>query len=482
MKSICFSLTICLLVGALSDLHAASPNILFIVADDLGYGELGCQGNEEIPTPNIDSIAKNGIRFTNGYVTAAYCSASRAGFITGRYQARFGYDHNPIGADNEILEAGLPTSERTLAQNLNQAGYVSGLIGKWHLGAHSACHPLRRGFDEFYGFMHEGHYYAPMPYKNVTTMLRKKVLPNKMTGRWTREDGQLILTDHMGHNEPAYDANNPLIRNGQPVIEEEYLTDVMTRESVDFITRNKDNPFFLYLSYNAVHSPLQAKQSHMKQFAHIKDVHRRIFAGMLTSLDESVGEVLGTIRKHRLEENTLIVFISDNGGPTKELTSSNLPLRGGKGTLYEGGIRVPFLMQWKNHIPSNDVYDHPVISLDIFETANAVCGHTQKAKPHQKRDGVNLIPYLTGKNKNKPHETLYWRAQKKQALRHNDWKLVMNPTRGNKNAKRELYNLENDISESKNLAKEKPDVVEQLSKKWNALNSEMKDQVWHRKR
>ena len=416
------------------------------------------------------------------YVTASYCSASRAGFITGRYQPRFGYDHNPIGAENEQLLAGLPPTEWTLAQHLNQAGYVTGLVGKWHLGAAAPSHPLRRGFDHFFGFLHEGHYYVPAPYENVTTMLRKKVLPNRATGRWVRKDGRLILTDHMRHNEPAYDANNPIIKNGQPVVEKDYLTDALTRESVGFITRNQENPFFLYLSYNAVHSPLQAKSAHMKQFAHIKDAQRRIFAGMLTSLDESVGEVLKTVRDLNLEEKTLIVFISDNGGPTKELTSSNLPLKGGKGSLYEGGIRVPFMMQWKGKLPQGTVYEHPVISLDLFETANAISGAKPNTKKQQLRDGVNLIPYLLGENKSRPHEILYWRSQKKRALRDGDWKLVIQPSwRDKKPAEWELYDLSTDISESKNLASQKPEVVKSLISKWKAINSEMKDPAWTRK-
>ena len=234
------------------------PNVVILLADDLGYGETGCQGNKEIPTPHIDSLADGGVRMTQGYVTAAYCSASRAGLLTGRYQTRFGYEFNPIGAQNEDPTAGLPTSERTLADVLVNAGYVTGLIGKWHLGGTAKYHPIRRGFDEFFGFMHEGHYFVPPPYRQATTWLRRKVLPGGGMGRWTSTDGRSIFSTHMGYTEPDYDADNPIYRAGQPVDEQNYLTDAFTREAVDFINRNADRPFFLYLAYNAVHSPALA--------------------------------------------------------------------------------------------------------------------------------------------------------------------------------------------------------------------------------
>ena len=201
----------------------STPNIVLLFADDLGYGELGCQGNPQIPTPNIDQIASNGVRFTSGYVTASYCSASRAGLMTGRYQARFGYDDNPTGARNELPNAGLPTSENTLADVLrDQKGYATALVGKWHLGGTAPFHPLRRGFDEFFGFTHEGHYFVPSPYRGVTTMLRRETLPGGNRGRWTSSDGKLILGTHLNTNEPDYDANNPILRQSQPINEQRW--------------------------------------------------------------------------------------------------------------------------------------------------------------------------------------------------------------------------------------------------------------------
>jgi arylsulfatase A-like enzyme len=235
-----------------------SPNVILIIADDLGYGELSCQDpSTDVPTPHIDSIAKNGVRMTDGYVSAPFCAASRAGLITGKYQTRFGFEFNPIGARNEDPDAGLPKPEKTLADHLrDRAGYTTAMIGKWHLGGTAHYNPIRRGFDEFYGFLHEGHYFRPAPYEGMTTWLRRKMLPGGESGRWISEDGRLIYSTHMGHNEPDYDADNPIFRNGQPIEEPENLTDAFTREAVQFIERCGDErPFFLYLAYNAVHSP-----------------------------------------------------------------------------------------------------------------------------------------------------------------------------------------------------------------------------------
>lgn len=455
------------------------PNIVLLFADDLGYGELGCQGNPEIPTPHIDSIARNGVRFTQGYVTAAFCSASRAGIMTGRYQTRFGYEFNPIGAKNEDPDAGLPVGEKTIADMLVNAGYVTSLVGKWHLGGTAKYNPIRRGFDEFFGFMHEGHYFVPPPYAGVTTWLRRKVLPGGGAGRWISADEKLIYTTHMGNTEPDYDADNPIYRAGQPVEETEYLTDAFTREAVDFIERSADKPFFLYLAYNAVHSPLQGAAKYMEKFSHIEDLQRRIFAAMLVNMDDSVGAVLATLRKKKLEENTLIFFISDNGGPTRELTSSNLPLRDGKGSVYEGGIRVPFMAQWKGRIPAGQVYKNPVISLDVFATAAALS--SARLDRRKKYDGVNLIPYLTGRDSGRPHERLYWRIGPRAAIRVGDWKLLRNPRRG-QGHDWQLYNLAVDIGEEKDLAKANPAKASELLGAWEKLDSEMIDPVWDPRR
>lgn len=428
---------------------ARKPNVVFIVADDLGYGELGCMGNPEIPTPHIDSIAANGVRMTQGYVSAPVCCPSRAGFMTGRYQTRFGHEFNLIGRDNLKPDAGLPLSETTMAACLKQAGYATGMVGKWHLGAGAPYLPTRRGFDEFFGFLHEGHFYVPPPYRGMTTRLREK--------------------------EPPYDDENP-IRRGEEIVEErEYLTDAFTREAVSFIARHKDHPFFLYLPYNAIHSPMQAKVGDVRRFQDsILDEQRRVFAGMLATLDRGVGEVLETLRRHGLFENTLLVFLSDNGGPTAELTSSNRPLRGGKGQLFEGGIRVPFLAQWPGTIPGGRAIEHPVSALDVLPTAAAAAG----ARPPAKLDGVDLLPLLTGRANRPPHETLFWRYGMNVALRKGGWKIVQQREPGKGNPTMQLFDISNDPSETRDLAAEKPGVLREFEAEARRINAEMVKPLW----
>ena len=447
--------------------EADNPNVIVLLADDLGYGELGCQGNEEIPTPHIDSIAANGVRFTNGYVTGPNCSPSRAGFLSGRIPTRFGYENNPIGHRNEDPAIGFPTSETTLAETMQDAGYTTGLLGKWHLGGTAAYHPFR------HGFMHEGHYFVQPPYEGVTTMLRRKTLPDGEVGRWIGK--KKLIYHKWPSNEPDYDADNPIIRGGQPVMVTEYLTDARTREAVDFIDRHDDKPFFLYLAYNAVHSPLQGADAYMRKFSHIQDIQRRIFAAMLANMDDSVGAVMKQLRKSGLEENTLVFFLSDNGGPTRELTSSNAPLRGQKGMMYEGGLRVPFMVQWKGTLPKGKVYNHPVTSLDIYATAAA----NAKATAPENIEGVDLIPYLTSKRSDRPHDTLFWRQGNKAGLRHGDLKLVrMGGRKAVGNAKWELYDLSKDISEERNLAKANPEHLSELVALWKKMNGEMQEPLF----
>ena len=440
------------------------PNIVVLMADDLGYGELGCQGNLEIPTPHIDSIAKNGVRFSDGYVTAPVCSPSRAGLMSGRLQARFGYHTNVMPHTIPGSDLGIPASETTLAEHLKTAGYSTGLIGKWHLGSRKDFNPTRHGFDYFFGFAHEGRFFVRPPYGGVTTLLRKKPLPEGAKNhRWYSQDRKLIYHDILG-NEPLYDLNNPMMRNDKVIEEKRYLTDAFTDEAIKFIEREKKKPFFLFLSYSAVHSPLQGADAYMEKMSHIEDIHRRIFAAMLTNLDDSVGAVLEKIRKVGLEENTLIFFLSDNGGPTKELTSSNSPLRGGKGQMYEGGIRVPFMAQWKGTIPAGQVYRKPVISLDIHATAAALAS---KPLSPERTDGVNLIPFLDGKNTAVPHEQLFWSYRKSAALRQGDWKLLR------AQGKWQLYNLAQDLSEENDLSKNEAETFGKMRKEWDRLRKTM---------
>lgn len=458
-------LLIGLLLASLALAQQRQPNIVLIVADDLGYGELSIQGNAGIPTPYIDSIAQGGVRFTNGYVTAPNCSPSRAGILTGRYGTRFGHEFNPIGAGNVEPKAGLPLSETLFPELLHNVGYATSMIGKWHLGGTAPYHPQRRGFDDFFGFLHEGHYFVPPPWDGVTTMLRRRSLPGGQQGR--TQFGPVVYSTHMGNDEPPYDADNPIVRNSQPVVEEAYLTDAITREAIGRIEAYKERPFFLMVAYNAVHSPLQGANAYMQRFAHIDDIHRRIFAAMLSNLDDGVGEILRAISDRGLDDQTLVIFISDNGGPTRELTSSNAPLRGEKGDVYEGGLRVPFLMKWPGKLPAGQVESRPVLSLDIAATALALAG----AEPRKPLDGVNLMPYLADGAAGRPHEEFFWRQGPRVAVRVGDWKLLRNDRR-NANAW-ELYNLSDDLTETNNLIEQNPERGSALRQVLDRFNREM---------
>lgn len=428
------------LSGAAWPLRAAArkPNIVLLLADDLGYGELGCQGNAEIPTPHIDSIARQGVRFTNGYVTAPYCSPSRAAILTGRYQTRFGCEMNPIGRQNLQPDVGLPETEKTMAAYLREAGYRTGLFGKWHLGGTEKYHPQTRGFDEFYGFLHEGHLYQPRSNARIVSRLRR--------------------------NEPPYDDDNPVMRGREAIEEPEYFTRALAREACGFIDRSAGKPFFLYLPFNAVHSPMQAEPRDLDRFAHIADPHRRIFAAMLSVLDEAVGKVLGKLREKGLERDTMVVFLSDNGGPTAELTSSNKPLRAGKGQLYEGGVRVPFLLRYPAAVRGGKVEEGVVSSLDLMPTFLKMAGAGKSlANP---LDGS----YLLGPKKER---TLYWRYGTSGALRMGDWKVVRQNRGRETSAEWELFDLKKDPIESRNLAKEQPGRAELLVGRWRTLDGEM---------
>jgi arylsulfatase A-like enzyme len=448
------------------------PNVVLIVADDIGYGELGCQGNPQIPTPRIDSIAREGVRFTSGYVTASYCSPSRAGMLTGRDQNRFGCDANPVGARNDEPGVGLPPSETTLAGHLKGLGYATAIVGKWHLGGSSPHHPLRHGFDEFFGFRHEGHFYAPPPYEHMVTWLRRRTLPDGGQGRWTRPDGRLVLSTHMGHDEPPYDADNPILRGGQPEAVPEDLTDAFSAEAEGFIRSHADRPFFLYLSYNAIHSPMQARAEDVGRFSEIDDIHRRIFAAMLHRLDLGVGRVLDAIRDEGLDRRTLVIFLSDNGGATRELTSSNAPLRGGKGDLFEGGIRVPFLARWPGTIPGGTVEGRPISTLDLVTTIVAACGGS--LPDDRPFDGRDLLPMLAdpGADGLPVPPSFWWRMGPIAAYRSGDWKLVRD-RRSDPGAPWQLFDLADDLAESIDLADDHPGVVEELAARWEARAAEM---------
>ncbi|MBA3315102.1 MAG: sulfatase-like hydrolase/transferase [Planctomycetota bacterium] len=434
MCCVSFALRAALTVAAVAPVAsveaAAKPNVIVFLSDDEGYGELGCQGNDEIPTPNIDSIAKNGIRFTNGYVSGPYCSPTRAGLMTGRYQTRFGHEFNP-GGNNP--EAGLPLSETTIANRMKELGYQTCAVGKWHLGQAPKFHPLNRGFDEFYGTLQNTPFFHP------TNFVDSRISP----------DVQKVEDDDF------------------------YTTDAYAARAVDWLDKRKDGPYFLYVPFNAQHAPLQAPQKYLDRFPNITDEKRKIFAGMMSAKDDAVGAVLKKVRDLGQEENTLIFYLADNGGPTPVTTSKNDPLRGFKSQTLEGGVRVPFMVQWKGVIPAGKTYENPVIQLDILPTAIAAAGGT--VEESWKLDGVNLMPFLTGKNDGKPHETLYWRFGPQWAIRQGDWKLVASRP---DNLEPKLFNLVEDIGEAHDMSAAEPEKVKELTAAYESWNAELADPLW----
>ena len=439
------------------------PNMIVVIADDLGYGETGMMGSRDIQTPHIDSLAKDGVRCTSAYVTASNCSPSRAAIFTGRYQARFGYDMNPTGARNLLPQAGLPTSASTFIERLADSGYATGLVGKWHLGGTKEKHPLRRGFQSFYGFLHEGHFYVPgPPYKGVMTMLRDNTLPK---GELITSSN-LIRGNYANMSEPPYDESNPLMRGETEITETKYLTDAISTEAVKYIHDHADDPFCLVVAYNAVHSPMQATEADMRNVRYISNPQRRIFAGMLVAMDRGIGQIREALSDKKLSRKTMIVFISDNGGPTKELTSSNGELRDGKGSVYEGGVRVPMTWTMPGTIAAGKNQNGIVLSLDIAATALNLAG--LPADPNH--DGQSVLGWIDNPTKQSPHNHVYWRMPNgKSAFRSGNWKIV----RAKKNAPLELYHLAGDLGEKRDLANRQPAKLRELVNQWSAMNSEM---------
>ncbi|GAB1308907.1 hypothetical protein KH5_15900 [Urechidicola sp. KH5] len=421
------------------------PNIIIILADDLGYADVGFNGSTDLPTPNIDRIANNGVKFTNGYTSYVVCGPSRAGLMTGRYQQRFGFERNPQYQVNDP-NMGLPQTEKTLATVLNTNGYTSGIVGKWHLGAHMSNHPLNRGFDFFYGHLGGGHRYFP-------------------------ED--LTIEDSYSINNEEDSYFSWILRNHTPEETDEYLTDEFSNEAVQFIQNNQSDPFFLFLSYNAPHSPLQASQEYLDRFDHLPDSSRKTYMAMVSAVDDGVGAVLDKLEELNLDDDTIVFFLSDNGGPETKNHSDNGILRGGKSDVYEGGYRVPFAMQWKGTV-APDVYDIPVSALDIFATAVGVSNTS--VDQDRPLDGVNIIPYLNGENTEEPHEILYMRKfdQQKFAVRKGDFKLIRNFSNNNTS----LYNLDTDISETTNIAGANPEIVAELEELREAWNIELMDPLF----
>lgn len=408
------------------------PNVVIMVADDLGYADVGFQGCRDIPTPRLDALAAGGVRLSAGYVSGPYCSPTRAGLLTGRYQQRFGHEFNPGPPGPRSRDLGLPTSERTLADVLRAAGYRTGLVGKWHLGHGPGFVPQARGFEETFGFLGGAHPYLP---------------------------------------EEAESGPNALRRGGEPVREEEYLTRAFAREAESFIERHAGEPFFLYLAFNAVHAPLQAPADAADRFAAVVPPRRRPYAAMLAELDAAVGRVLDALDRAGVAEETLVVFFSDNGGPGGG-AAGNGPLRGFKASTWEGGIRVPFVLRWPGRLPAGTTYAAPVIQLDIFPTALAAAG--VEAPAGVALDGVDLLPHLTGAVAAPPHERLLWRFGTQWAIREGDWKLVV----GRGAAAPLLVNLSSDPGETTDLSDRHPDTRQALEAAWRRWDAGLEAPRW----
>lgn len=428
--------------------NTENPNVILIFADDMGYGDVGFLGATDILTPSIDKLAKSGVIFNQGYVTASVCGPSRSGILTGVYQQRIKADENIPEDDYPTKRgriAGIPLTQSMLPELLKPFGYHTGVIGKWHVGLDEAKRPLSRGFDEFYGFLNGSHSY----YKS---------------------------TMEFGSNHGLW----PIFRNEKKVEFNGYTTDVFSDEAVNFIERNKDEPFFLYLSYNAVHHPWEVPDAYVDRVKHIEDEDRRLFSGMMLAMDDGVGRVMKTLKEHNLDENTLIFFISDNGSPKGQSgTMSNTGgLRGWKGDTYEGGIRVPFTVSWPGIIPENSIYEYPVSTLDVVATITASLGIKKPLKGFD-FDGVDLVPFVNGnKNKNeRPHDVMYWRRKDDYAIRVGDWKLEWNDDEPNRNV--ELFNLAEDPYEKKDLSEKYPEKLAELQDKFDAWDSQQPDsEVW----
>ena len=403
------------------------PNIVFILSDDAGYADFGFQGSKEFKTPELDKFAKNSVLFTQAYVSAAVCGPSRAGLLTGKYQQKFGFEENNVPglmSKNGITgdDMGLPLDQKIMADYLKEQGYKTAVFGKWHLGNADRFHPTKRGFDEFYGFRGGARSY--MPYGTENQLTRNEDRLERGFGEYEEYEG--------------------------------YLTDGLADEAISFMERNQENPFFIYLAFNAVHTPMEAKEEDLAKVQGLTG-KRKTLAAMAIAMDKACGKVLNRIKELGLDKNTLIVFTNDNGGPSDANESSNNPLSGTKANHLEGGIRVPFLMSWPGKLKPNTVYDNPISTLDLLPTfITAAGGNVSNIKG---LDGVDLIPFLTENTTEKPHETLYWKKEARGAVRHNDWKLVRFPDRP-----AELYNIKEDISEVNDLAAEHPEKVRELYK------------------
>lgn len=433
------------------------PNIVLIMADDLGKYEVSAYGAEHIRTPHMDQIGQEGVIFNEGYVTAAICSPSRAGLLTGRYQQRFGFETNImefyptnlieyltgkyfVNTDTWVIKSkpqfprewqvakqGIPPEEMIISEFFKGFGYQTGIVGKWHVGNHKKNRPENRGFDYQYGF--NGAYSLYTPEQHTPGYVFH--IQETFSSRHQWESGR--------------STEGAMYLNGKKIVEEDYLTFAIKDRAIEFMKRNREKPFFLYIPFSAPHVPFQAPIDYYCKYSHVKDENKRVYYAMISALDDAIGEIHQAIKNMGLEENTIIYFLSDNGGATYLDATDNGPLKGGKLTPFEGGINVPFMMKWKGVIPPGTVYDKPVLSLDVFATSAAACNF---ALPEDRvYDGVNLLPYLSEEKNDSPHPVIFWKAAHMKAIRHGNWKML----KSDRDTWQHLYNLETDKSEENDL-------------------------------
>ncbi|CAD0000914.1 sulfatase-like hydrolase/transferase [Flavobacterium chungangense] len=458
------------------------PNIIILLADDLGKYDISLYRGKSTPTPQIDSLAASGVTFTDGYVSSSICSPSRAGLLTGRYQERFGHEYQPgdrypknnleyyafkylintdswrlnpkieYPNDTSIATQGLPQSEITFANLAKKQGYNTGIIGKWHLGHTKGFFPLDRGFDYHYGFYQAFSLFAPEDDNPDIINHHHKDFTDKVI--WGK--GRVGIGK---------------IRRDTTIVEEKtYLTEKFADEAEAFIEKNKTKPFLLYVPFNAPHTPFQVRKKYYDRFPNVKDENKRVYFAMISALDDAIGRIRAKVKKEGLEENTLIIFASDNGGADYTFATTNAPLKGGKFSHFEGGINVPFALSWKGKIKPHTVYKTPVSSLDIFSTIAAV---THSGLPKDRvYDGVDLINIV---NNNKiAHQNLYWRSGDAKAIRSGDWKLIIS----GKTHEKWLYDLSKDKSETTDLAQKNPAKVKELQTALKDWEKELIKPLW----
>ena len=401
------------------------PNVILILADDLGYGDLGAQ---DVQTPNIDKLARDGVRMTNFYSNHPTCAPSRAALMTGRYQHRFGFENNPGTTQRADPDFGLPKDSQSLPERLKARGYATGMFGKWHLGFTQTNLPTARGFDTFYGFL----------------------------------DGAMAYTPQ------GASGARSLMRGTEPAPMPAHTTEAFSNEAVNYIDANKDRPFFIYASYNAVHAPLQATAPYLARFASVSDPKRRTYLAMLAALDDGVGKIVEAVERNGLANNTLIVFTSDNGGPTWQTTSSNAPLNGVKALTLEGGVRVPAMCRWTGQIPGGRTVSSVAMGFDVTATALSVAG----VPTGSDLDGVNLMPFLKGSRAGDAHSQLFWRMGPQGAMRQGPWKLVKVEDADY------LFNLTTDIGERHDLAATDPQRLKTMQAAWQAWANTMSPARW----